>query len=216
VRRRCDDLVCLLSPEEFVAVSQFYEHFSQVEDEEVVELLREFASGTRDAPANKEATMPVFQTILHPTDFSESSEAAFALACALARDHRCRLVVLHVIEVPVAAYLSGVLVPEPETELNKVWANLRELRPADSATLVQHRLVEGEPANEIVRVAAEMDCDLIVVGTHGRTGLKRLPLGSVAETVLRRAPCPVLTIKVPVPAPGEGASRQSVGAGAAS
>jgi predicted phosphoribosyltransferase/nucleotide-binding universal stress UspA family protein len=228
VRRRCDELVCLISPEDFAAVSQFYEDFGQVEDEEVVQLLREFAHAAWEgpyrprseepaaAPARKETSMPVFRTILHPTDFSESSRAAFALACSLARDHGGRLVVLHVLEVPVAAYLGGVLVPEPEAELKTVWAKLRELRPDDPAIEVEHRLLEGEPAAEILGLAEEIDCDLIVMGTHGRTGLTRLALGSVAETVLRKAPCPVLTIKVAAPNPGEGASRQSAVAGAAS
>ena len=61
------------------------------------------------------------------------------------------------------------------------------------------RVHEGDPATQIVRVAQETRCDLIVLGTHGRTGLGRLLMGSVAEQVLRKAPCPVLTVKTPFP-----------------
>jgi len=63
-------------------------------------------------------------------------------------------------------------------------------------------MLSEDPAGEILRLAAEVECDLIVLGTHGRTGLGRVLLGSVAEQVLRRAPCPVLTVKMPLPAAG--------------
>jgi nucleotide-binding universal stress UspA family protein len=65
---------------------------------------------------------------------------------------------------------------------------------------MEYHLEAGDPATEILRVAREVPCDLIVLGTHGRTGLTRLVLGSVAEEVLRKAPCSVLTVKAPPPA----------------
>jgi nucleotide-binding universal stress UspA family protein len=77
---------------------------------------------------------------------------------------------------------------------------------------VEHHLREGDPATEILALAQEIGCDLIVIGTHGRTGVGRLLMGSVAEAVLRRAPCPVLTVKglpAPVP-PVEAATREAV------
>jgi len=77
---------------------------------------------------------------------------------------------------------------------------LHALRPADSAVAVEYRLCLGNAAAEIVALAKDEKCDLIVIGTHGRSGVGRLLLGSVAEAVLRRAPCPVLTLKMPFPA----------------
>src|SRR5205807_909314 len=76
---------------------------------------------------------------------------------------------------------------------------LGRFQPPDPGMRVEHRLEEGDAAAEIVRVAQEIHCDLIVMGTHGRTGIGRLLLGSVAEQVLRRAPCAVLTVKAPFP-----------------
>jgi nucleotide-binding universal stress UspA family protein len=73
------------------------------------------------------------------------------------------------------------------------------LLPADPAVHVEHRLKEGAPATEILRTARALECDLIVMGTHGRTGVGRLLMGSVAEEVLRKAPCPVLTVKTAIP-----------------
>jgi nucleotide-binding universal stress UspA family protein len=131
-------------------------------------------------------------TILHPTGLSEESEAAFGLACSLARDHGARLVVLCVVPLPVILY--G---PPPEEYLDHLWEQLAQTQARDPQVRIEHLLVEGDPATEILRTAAEVPCDLIVMGTHGRTGLTRLILGSVAEQVLRQAPCPVLTVKAP-------------------
>ncbi len=140
--------------------------------------------------------MQQIQRILYPTDFSERATAAFPLACALARDHGAQLLVLHV-KPPVV--IVGVLVaPEPPELRQQLHEQLNRLRPADPNVRVEHQLLEGEPAREILRLAREANCDLIVMGTHGRTGLPRLLLGSVAEEVMRKAACPVLTVKVPV------------------
>jgi nucleotide-binding universal stress UspA family protein len=77
---------------------------------------------------------------------------------------------------------------------------LNRLRAPDARVRVEHRLEEGDTATQILRVAQETGCDMIVLGTHGRTGLGRLLMGSVAEQVLRMAPCPVLTVRAPFPA----------------
>jgi nucleotide-binding universal stress UspA family protein len=138
-------------------------------------------------------------TILHPTDFSPLSEYAFGMACSLARDHGARLVVLHV-RPPEVFFADSpyVLPPDPA----QVWEHWQEelihLQPPDRSVTVEHLLQEGDPAAMIVRTAKEKDCDLIVMGTHGRTGVQRLLLGSVAEQVLRKAACPVLTVKGPL------------------
>jgi nucleotide-binding universal stress UspA family protein len=142
--------------------------------------------------------MLAIRTILHPTDFSDRSEHAFHLACSLARDHGARVVLLHVVSLPVAAYEGVVLPPPIEEATEDAKRRLSQMKPA--AIPVEHRVAEGDPAEMILRVAEEIHADLIVMGTHGRTGLGRLLMGSVAEQVVRRAPCPVLTMKAPFPA----------------
>jgi nucleotide-binding universal stress UspA family protein len=144
--------------------------------------------------------MSPVSVILHPTDFSERSDWAFHLACSLARDHGARLIVLHVFPPPVA---HGEVVarrqpPRYEEELRQM---LKRLQPPDPKVPIEHQLAEGEPVAEILRMARESGCDLIVMGTHGRSGIGRLLMGSVAEQVIRQAPCPVLTIRAPLPSP---------------
>lgn len=144
--------------------------------------------------------MPVFRTILHPTDFSPESRPAFELACDLARSHGAKLILLHVLERPVFVHGGAMSVPPPppsEDERQTLEQQLQQLQPCPPEVSVERLLVEGEPSVAIIRVAKEKNCDLIVLGTHGRTGLKRLLLGSVAEKVLRGAPCPVLTMRTP-------------------
>ena len=137
------------------------------------------------------------QTILHPTDFSEYSDYAFRFACSLARDHGARVVVLHVAPPPAAVPIDGMPVTAPAPGLYKehLEQRLHEIRPSDPNVPVEYRLEEGFPATEILRIANEIHADLIVLGTHGRTGLGRLLMGSVAEQVVRKATCPVLTVK---------------------
>jgi nucleotide-binding universal stress UspA family protein len=144
--------------------------------------------------------MLALQTILHPTDFSEHSEYAFRLACSLARDHGARVLVLHAVTTlgpELVSYGEAVSQLQPEAYQQKLWDDLRRVRSPDPAVPVDYRLAEGDPATEIVRAATDTRCDLIVLGTHGRTGLARLLMGSVAEQVVRKAPCPVLTVKAP-------------------
>jgi nucleotide-binding universal stress UspA family protein len=158
--------------------------------------------------------LPV-RNVLHPTDFSAYSDYAFRLACSLARDYGARLVVLHVATPPVVAYGEGVLPAEPEDYQGRLREQLQQVVPQDPKVTVEHRLVEGEAATEILRVAAETRCDVIVMGTHGRTGLGRLLMGSVAEQVVRKAPCPVLTVKTPQRQPSPGAEPVPATAGRA-
>jgi universal stress protein A len=144
------------------------------------------------------------QTILHPTDFSPSSDYAFRLAHSLAHDHGSKLIVVHVVATlgaELVSYGEAVTQLEPEAYRDKLWAELRQVRSPDSQVQVEHELAEGDAANEIVRLAREKGCGLIVMGTHGRRGISRLLMGSVAEQVVRRAPCPVLTVKMPEGSP---------------
>lgn len=143
--------------------------------------------------------MLAIRRILHPTDFSDLSRSALDLAAALARDHGAELLVLHVAPPPVAGVIDGVTVELPTGWLDETRDRLARVRPADPAVPVAHRLEMGDAGREIVRVATEAGADLIVLGTHGRGGLSRLVVGSVAEMVMRKAPCPVLTVKHPVP-----------------
>jgi len=136
-------------------------------------------------------------TILHPADFSENSKFAFRLAQTWARDYGARIVVAHVVEPPKAMGVEGVLVFQPEVNWESLHQRLCECYPADSHSRVEHIVVEGSIATEILRLANDYRADGIVMGTHGRTGLSRLLMGSVAEQVLRRASCPVVTVKQP-------------------
>jgi nucleotide-binding universal stress UspA family protein len=135
------------------------------------------------------------KTILHPTDFSADSRCAFELACAIARERCSKLIVLHVAGPAVPGYGEAALLYDPEETYAAFREELGEVKASDCTPKVEHRFVIGDPAREIVRVAEEAPADLIVMGTRGRSGLTRLVMGSVAEHVLRKAPCPVLTVK---------------------
>jgi nucleotide-binding universal stress UspA family protein len=138
----------------------------------------------------------MFRTILLPTDFSDHSDYALKLACALARDYRASLVLLHV-GPPATALAHAALLPVLATRHEELRQQLRQLVPADAKLHVEPRVEQGDPAAEILRVAQETHADLIVMGTHGRTGIGRLLMGSVAELVLRQAVCPVVMVKTP-------------------
>jgi len=139
-------------------------------------------------------------TILHPTDFSAHSDYALGLACALARDYGAHLIALHVLSTPTVVYAEGVVPPNPEELRAAAREQLNQLEAPHADVRVERRLEEGDVITAILDVAEEIQADLIVMGTHGRTGLGRLLMGSVAEQVVRRAPCPVLTVKTPLAA----------------
>jgi nucleotide-binding universal stress UspA family protein len=140
------------------------------------------------------------KSILHPTDFSKYSRTAFEVACALARDYGAKLLVVHVVVPPVVVFGEGAIMPEPENTRPQLHSQLQQITATQGQIAIEHYLTDGDAAAEIVRMAKEQQCDVIVMGTHGRTGMGRMLLGSVAEQVVRRAPCPVLTIKTPRPA----------------
>ena len=133
--------------------------------------------------------------ILFPVDLAEASAIGLAAATALARDLGATLLILHVQEFPLAYAAGDYPYGPPETSSEALWAALNAVVPTDPQVACQHRLELGAPAEEILRVASEEHPDLIVIGTHGRSGLKRLLLGSVAEAVVRRASCPVITYR---------------------
>jgi universal stress protein A len=87
--------------------------------------------------------------------------------------------------------------PPPIEEREELMEQLQAILPSDPVVQVEHRFEEGDPVAGILDVAGELSCELIVMGTHGRTGLGRVLMGSVAEQVMRKAPCPVLTVRTP-------------------
>lgn len=146
--------------------------------------------------------------ILFPTDFSECSNEAKKYACALCEKFRAELHLLHVIhnlatEVPsfgmglaFPAFLENIPAKMDELERHAIGSLAQELDPewqkSNRATLATK---QGPPFVEIVRYAKTHQIDMIVIGTHGRSALKHALMGSVAEKVVRKAPCPVLTVR---------------------
>lgn len=137
--------------------------------------------------------MSFTHTIIHPTDLSEASSHAFELACALARDQGARLLVVYVVPPPTC-HAETLVQREPDFEQDLL-ALVRTLKDPQGRIMIDHQLLYGDPVEEIVRLASESGANLIVMGTHGRTGLRRVLLGSVAEKVLRTASCPVMTVR---------------------
>lgn len=140
--------------------------------------------------------------ILHPTDFSRASGAAFLKAVALAKESRAELLLVHVL-LPTTPFIGdGYISPKTyeeleasarrgaQRELAKVVAKAQKAKARVKAVLL-----EGVPYDRIARVARSKRADLIVMGTHGRSGLSKFFLGSVAERVIALASCPVLTVR---------------------
>ena len=145
----------------------------------------------------------MFTSILVPTDFSDPSDAALDYARGLAATFGAALHVLHVMEAPFTAGplgTGGALAEAPVlyTELfaRARGALARRVSAADRTRLnATTEIVAGRSANCIVEYAIDRHVDLIVMGTHGRTGMAHLLMGSVAEKVVRTAPCPVMTVR---------------------
>lgn len=138
--------------------------------------------------------------ILVPTDFGEGSEAALSYAIDLARSLHAEVVVMHAYEIPVVGFPDGALVATPELA-TRVLEGAREglertmrAHAADGVPLTQI-VKQGDAAGAIASAANEVGAELVVMSTHGRRGLSHALLGSVAEKVVRTAPCPVLTVK---------------------
>jgi universal stress protein A len=142
-----------------------------------------------------------FREILIPTDFSPSSRSAMGYALSLAEQVGAAATLLHVYQIPALVLPDGstfVASPDKMVELTEdIDRHLNELltEARQCKVEVKSDTVIGDPAHEIVRYAVERPFDLIVMGTHGRTGLKHLLLGSVAEHVVRTSAVPVLTVR---------------------
>ena len=135
--------------------------------------------------------------IVFPTDFSTSSDAALEHAAGLARDMGARLLIVHVEEPPLAYGGGEMYYGVPEPDRSAIEKMLGKIKPSTAEVPYEHHLLIGSPADEIVRFADEHGADLIVMGPDGRSGLRRMLMGSVAEAIVRRANCPVFTFKQP-------------------
>jgi universal stress protein A len=150
--------------------------------------------------------MPQFKKILCPVDFDQNSALALRLASELAQERKAILHLLHVVAMP----------PGPEVALSfakmEAAARTRLERLArqkvNGKARYEVEVMMGDPGVEVLQAAKRLGADLIVMATHGRKGLRRLVLGSVAERVVREASCPVLTVKPKAPAAKLSSSRQ--------
>lgn len=146
--------------------------------------------------------MSRLRRILHPSDFSRASGAAFARAVAMARTDRAQLLLVHVLAPPVPIAGEGYTSPKVYDDLE---ASARKYGQKHLGALVAKArkagvkavtlLLDGVTHEQIARAAKSKKADLIVIGTHGRTGLAKFFLGSVASRVVAAAPCPVLTVR---------------------
>ncbi|MGH7309792.1 MAG: universal stress protein [Candidatus Rokuibacteriota bacterium] len=146
--------------------------------------------------------MKRFQRILHPSDFSPASRPALAQAIDLARHDGARLTIMHVITPPVPIVGEGYVSPTLWADLDRQMRDhagkqMRALltRARQAGVRATGVLLEGPPADRIVRAARRLKADVIVMGTHGRSGLARIFVGSVAGRVIATARCPVLTVR---------------------
>lgn len=137
--------------------------------------------------------------IIFPTDFSTTSDSALEEAASLARSRGDTLLIVHVQE-PSDFYRGEFYYGLPEPDVESLIDMLHSISPKADEVRCEYRLLAGDPAAEIVRLARKEEADMIVMGTHGRSGVLRLLMGSIAEAVIRSAPCPVLTYKAPRPA----------------
>jgi nucleotide-binding universal stress UspA family protein len=145
--------------------------------------------------------MPGWNRICCPVDFSRASRFAMETASELALRFGGDLTLLHVVEQLPRPVASDTLASPPEIleltgfELERTLAEWRDEAACIATRPVDYSLVHGDPATEIARFAGEGWFDLVVMGTHGRTELEHAILGSVAEKVVREAPCPVLVVR---------------------
>jgi nucleotide-binding universal stress UspA family protein len=146
--------------------------------------------------------MSRIRRILHPTDFSRASTPAFKRAVEMARANRAQLVVAHVLVASMPIMGDGYVSPQVYEDLDAAaraaaQKQLRQLmdRARQAGVRVKGLLLDGVPHERIARAARSQKADLVVIGTHGRTGFAKLFLGSVASRVLAVSPCPVLTVR---------------------
>jgi nucleotide-binding universal stress UspA family protein len=142
-----------------------------------------------------------WKRILCPVDFSETARAAMETAIELAAKFDAEVLLVHAYPIPGytfpdgSAVASSRMLQELADEATRHLEEWRELAVKAGAKKVSVETSVGDPAGEIVRIASEAKADLVVMGTHGRTGIEHALMGSIAERVVRRAKCPVLTVR---------------------
>ena len=143
----------------------------------------------------------MIRRILHPSDFSRASRPAFAKAMELAKQSRAQVIVAHVL-APIMPVADGYMAPRAYTQMEaasrkygKKQLDTLVARARRAGVRARGLLLEGVVSDRIVRAAGAQRADVIVMGTHGRTGLARFFLGSVANRVVGHAGCPVLTVR---------------------
>jgi nucleotide-binding universal stress UspA family protein len=146
----------------------------------------------------------MFQTIIHPTDFDEPSKEAFRVARSLAQALGARLVVFHIVPPPAIVTQDGKVILDPhDAEPIDLWADYRRLLAGGPTVSTEFAVVASKESvakrllEEKIRELGEGA--LVVMGSHGRRGIRRLLWGSKAEEVVRDCPCPVLVVKTPSP-----------------
>lgn len=156
------------------------------------------------------------KSILFPTDFSHYNDAALAYASTLAAESKATLYIVHVHDprelsdtMREMSYLGAAAWQQEHEEACK---QLGSVIPTVHGVAYEHHCPVGRSDDEIVVLALGKDVDLIVMASHGRTGLSRLLMGSVAEAVMRTAPCPVLIVKQPAKADSEVSQNADVAA----
>jgi len=144
--------------------------------------------------------MRSIKKILVPTDFSPAADEAFQMAQTLALATKASVTVFHVALPPAFMTADGKVIADASSgDAKNLWDDLRKIQPEDSHVSVDHQLIVAKKndASHILEIIDSLGGDLIVIGTTGRTGLKHLLFGSLAEDLVRGAPCPVMVVKAP-------------------
>jgi nucleotide-binding universal stress UspA family protein len=143
--------------------------------------------------------MDAIKRILVPTDFSAHAQEAFRAAHTLARATGAEVIVFHVARPPAVVSEGGALLTDPDQGTTNLWDRFLGHQSDDPHVRVQHEVIVADRPNaaHILEILEKLGCDLIVMGTHGRRGLRKVLFGSVTEDVVRRARCPVMVVKAP-------------------
>ncbi|MBS3945906.1 MAG: universal stress protein [Melioribacter sp.] len=148
--------------------------------------------------------MKLIKNILVPIDFSDYSKNALRYAVQFAKNFQAKMYLIYVVEpmiYPADFSMGQVAIPSMDADLqNRAEEELKNLANnfVDSSLELETLIKTGKPFVEINETAKEIDADLIIMATHGHTGVEHLLFGSTAEKVVRKAPCPVLTLREPI------------------
>jgi len=148
--------------------------------------------------------MEMIKKILVPIDFSDYSKKALQYTVKLAKSFNAELFLVYVIEpmvYPADLSMGQMVIPQSEVNLSeKANTELEELATNEIGDSLKYNIFikTGKPFMEIIETATEVDADLIIIATHGHTGVEHLLFGSTSEKVVRKAPCPVLTLREPL------------------